>query len=88
MTDSEPAPGTGRESDRRRHAPTVNNDGTITLWGVGPTCPGCNGPTHAVTDSEAAARPWWCAECRLRLDDAGEPGSQAQLPADHERTCR
>lgn len=57
-------------SERSRKPPTVHDDGTISLWGVGPKCPRCGGPTHAVT-AKAASRPWWCKECNIRLDDDG-----------------
>jgi len=70
-------------TDRPRLAPTVNDDGTISLWGVGPECPGCGGPTHAVTADECE-RPWWCKECNVRFDDGGEYGSQASFPAGNE----
>jgi len=73
--------------DRPRRAPTVNDDGTISLWGVGPECPGCGGPTHAVTADECE-RPWWCKECNVRLNDGGEYGNQASFPAGNEPTDR
>ena len=72
------------ESERHRREPTINDDGTITLWGVGPECPGCGGPTHAVTAGENATRPWWCEKCNVRLDDTGGYGSQADFPAGSE----
>jgi len=61
--------------------PTVNDDGTISLWGAGPTCPGCGGPTHAVTGDTDAEQPWWCMDCNVRLDDEGNPGAHANFPA-------
>jgi hypothetical protein len=69
-------------TERTRHEPTVNDDGTISLWGVGPECPGCGGPTHAVTADTDAEQPWWCEECNARLDDDGNHGAQASFPAD------
>jgi len=53
---------------------------TITLPGVGPTCPGCGGPTYKVADSPAK-RPWWCPECIVRFDYDGNYGSHANFPA-------
>jgi hypothetical protein len=70
-------------NERFRKEPTVNDDGTISLWGVGPTCPGCGGPTHAVT-AEAAKKPWWCKECNVRFDDDGNYGNAASFPAGNE----
>jgi hypothetical protein len=67
--------------DRARTEPTVNDDLTITLYGVGPKCPGCGGPTYAVTGDDNAEMPWWCKECNVRLDDEGNYGSQASFPA-------
>lgn len=68
-------------SDTRfRRAPEINADGTITLWGVGPECPGCGGPTHAIT-AEKAERPWWCQHCNVRLDEDGDYGAAADFPA-------
>jgi hypothetical protein len=78
----QPAAGAGRHPKE----PTVNDDDTITLWGVGPTCPGCGGPTHAVTADEDAEKPWWCKSCNVRLTDTGEYGSQARFPADSKPT--
>lgn len=71
-------------SDRTPTEPKVNDDGTITLYGGGPSCPGCGGPTHAVTGDGDAERPWWCQECNVRLDDSGEPGAAASFPAGNE----
>jgi hypothetical protein len=68
-------------SRRHRKAPTVNDDGTVSLWGIGPQCPGCGGPTHAVTADKDAERPWWCKECNIRFDDDGNYGTQASFPA-------
>lgn len=62
-------------------APKVVDDTTIRLFGVGPECPGCGGPTHAVTGDEEAKRPWWCQNCNVRLDEQGEYGAQAGFPA-------
>lgn len=52
---------------------------TIRLYGGGPTCPGCDGPTYAVAAD--ARRLWWCPECNVRFTDAGEYGSAASFPA-------
>lgn len=75
-------PDTHHESSekRHRHEPKVEDDGTIRLFGVGPKCAGCGGPTHCVTDDEGAEMPWWCSECNVRFDDGGEYGSQARFP--------
>jgi len=67
--------------DRLQHEPEDLDDRTIRLYGVGPACPGCGGPTHAVTADQDAEKPWWCKDCNVRLDDNGEPGSQAHFPA-------
>jgi len=61
--------------------PTVVDEDTIRLYGIGPRCPGCGGPTHAVTGDKSAERPWWCQECNVRLDGDGNFGSQASFPA-------
>jgi hypothetical protein len=66
------------------HTPTVNDDGTISLWGVGPMCPGCGESTHAVTADKGVEQPWWCQECNVRLDDDGGYGAQASFPADND----
>ena len=73
-------------TDRHPKEPTLNDDDTISLWGGGPTCPGCGGPTHAVTGDEDAEKPWWCQSCNVRLTDTGEYGSQARFPADSKPT--
>lgn len=70
-----------RNNERVRREPTMIDENHMRLWGVGPECPGCGGPTHAVTGSESAERPWWCKECNVRFDDEGEYGSQAEFPA-------
>jgi hypothetical protein len=70
-------------TERTRRAPTINDDGTVSLWGVGPRCPGCGGPTHSVTGDECE-RPWWCKECHVRLTGDGDYGSQASFPAGNE----
>lgn len=72
------------DTERTRHEPEVLDEDTIRLYGVGPKCPGCGGPTHAVTADEDAGRPWWCKACNVRLDDDGNPGSQADFPAGNE----
>jgi len=61
--------------------PEIGGD-TIHLLGVGPECPGCGGPTHAVTGDADAERPWWCKHCNVRLDGDGNYGSSARFPAD------
>jgi len=53
---------------------------TITLYGGGPECPGCGGPTHAVTGDREAQRPWWCMNCEVRLDEHGNVGPHASFP--------
>lgn len=68
---------------RIRKQPTVDGD-VIHLWGVGPECPGCGGPTHAVTGDEEAEKPWWCKHCSVRFDDEGNYGSMANFPAGSE----
>jgi len=65
----------------RAQEPTVDGD-TIRLPGIGPECPGCNGPTHAVAAEEDAARPWYCTDCGVRLTSDGEYGSSVSWPAD------
>jgi len=60
--------------------PTVVDEDTMRLYGVGPTCPGCGGPTHAVTGDESAKQPWWCENCNVRLDRDGKFGGQASFP--------
>lgn len=47
--------------------PKQVDDTTIHLYGVGPKCPDCGGPTHAVTGDENAEKPWWCKDCNLRV---------------------
>lgn len=64
-----------------RIEPKMIDGNTIRLYGVGPTCPGCGGPTHAVTASESAERPWFCKKCSVRFDDEGGYGSMANFPA-------
>jgi len=76
------------DTDRRRHAPTINDDGTITLYGVRPTCSGCGGPTHAVTGDDDAERPWWCEHCNVWFDDAEGYGAQAWFPSGDEPSLR
>jgi len=44
---------------------------TIHLFGVGPDCPKCGGPTHSVTGDETAEQPWWCQNCNLRVASDG-----------------
>lgn len=58
----------------------VDSD-TMRLYGVGPECPGCGGPTHALSGGQEAERPWWCKECNVRLDDNGEYGQAACFPS-------
>lgn len=69
-----------KAESRKRIKPEVLSDGTIRLFGVGPRCPGCGGPTHAVT-AKKAERPWWCKECNVRFDEDRGYGSQASFPA-------
>lgn len=47
---------------------TVERDGEtiIELFGVGPKCPECGGPTHRVAENKYH-KPWWCAECNNRV---------------------
>lgn len=71
-------------TDRVRQEPEKLDEGTMRLYGVGPKCPGCGGPTHAVTAAEGAEHPWWCQHCNVRLDDHGNYGSQASFPAGSE----
>lgn len=68
-----------QKTERRRTEPSTEAD-TIRMYGVGPRCPGCGGPTHAVT-AEECERPWWCQSCNVRLDDCGEYGSNASFPS-------
>lgn len=63
------------------HEPEKIDDDTIRLYGGGPECPGCGGPTHAATGDEDAERPWWCMNCNVRLDADGEYGNHARFPA-------
>jgi len=70
------------EIDRIHHEPEILDDGTIRLFGVGPECPGCGGPTHCV--APGGELPWWCQECNVRFTDGGEYGSQASFPAGSE----
>ena len=67
--------------ETNNYAPWIDGD-TIHLLGGGPECPGCGGPTHAVTGADDATRPWWCQRCNVRLDDDGDYGAQAHFPAD------
>jgi hypothetical protein len=60
--------------------PEKVDDTTLRLKGIGPTCPGCGGPTYAVID-DTASRPWWCKECNVRLDSDGNYGNAATFPA-------
>jgi len=53
-------------------APEQIDDTTIRLYGIGPTCPECGGPTHAVTEDTDARKPWWCQDCNLRLSGDGD----------------
>jgi len=71
-------------SGRIRHEPEVIDETTIRLYGVGPDCPGCGGPTHCVVADEDAEKPWWCKSCNVRLDDDGEYGPAASFPAGNE----
>jgi len=64
-----------------RRDPEVIDENTIRLYGVGPQCPGCGGPTHCLTADEDAEQPWWCQDCNVRLDDDGDYGSMANFPA-------
>jgi len=61
--------------------PTAADGDTMRLYGVGPRCPGCGGPTHAVTGDESAENPWWCKNCNARLNGDGEAASRASFPA-------
>jgi hypothetical protein len=71
-------------TDRIRHEPVMVDEDTMRLYGVGPGCPGCGGPTHAVTADEDADRPWWCKNCNVRLDDEGDYGAHASFAAGNE----
>lgn len=66
--------------DRIHHEPEMVDDDTMRLFGVGPKCPGCGGPTHCV--SPGGERPWWCKNCNVRFDDDGGYGAQASFPAE------
>jgi hypothetical protein len=60
----------GRVTDAEGTAPRAPeelDDGTLRLYGVGPNCPTCGGPTHAVTGNKDAEQPWWCRDCNLRV---------------------
>jgi len=64
---------------RPKHDPEMIDENTMRLYGVGPTCPGCDGPTHCVgSDGE---RPWWCSECNVRLTDDAEYGANVSWPS-------
>ena len=67
----------GSEQDRVEQ----DADGrTIRLYGGGPVCPGCYGPTYRVADDHSH-RPWWCPECNVRFTEDGEFGSHAHFPS-------
>ena len=55
------------------------DDDTMRLFGVGPECAGCGGPTYCV--GSGGERPWWCPDCSVRFTDDGEYGGQARFPA-------
>lgn len=76
---------TSRDSEGRLLIePEKADDDTMRLFGVGPECPGCGGPTHCVTADPDAEKPWWCQECNVRFDPMGVPGSQADFPSGSE----
>lgn len=82
LTNEQDDSGTPRDSEERPlHEPKVDGDGTIHLYGVGPKCPGCGGPTHCVTADPNVEHPWWCKECNVRLDGKGNYGNQASFPS-------
>lgn len=62
--------------------PTMIDDDTMRLFGGGPDCPGCGGPTYCV--GKGGERPWWCQDCNVRLTDAGEYGAHASFPSGSE----
>jgi hypothetical protein len=64
---------------RAHHKPRMINDETMRLFGVGPTCPGCDGPTYCVVSG--GERPWWCIDCNVRFTDEGDYGANASFPA-------
>lgn len=70
MTDGAESRGrTSRDSEGRLLIePEMADDDTMRLFGVGPKCPSCGGPTHCVTADTNAERPWWCKSCNLRVD--------------------
>lgn len=72
----------GGEVKRHHHEPEMVDENTMRLYGVGPDCPGCDGPTHCV--GPGGERPWWCANCNVRLSDGGEYGAVASFPAGSE----
>jgi hypothetical protein len=59
--------------------PEMIDGETMRLYGGGPACPGCDGPTYSV--GAGGERPWWCPECNVRLDDGGGYGRHAYFPA-------
>jgi hypothetical protein len=59
--------------------PEMIDDDTMCLWGGGPRCAGCDGPTYCV--GSGGRRPWWCPDCNVRFTDDGEYGSAASFPA-------
>jgi hypothetical protein len=58
--------------------PKKIDDSTMHLYGGGPNCSGCGGPTYCV--AKGGMRPWWCPDCNVRFTDDGEHGSQARFP--------
>ena len=70
------------EIDRYHHDPEMIDDDTMRLFGVGPECAGCDGPTYCV--GSGGERPWWCPECNVRFTDSGEYGSKASFPSGSE----
>jgi hypothetical protein len=64
---------------RTHHEPRMIDDETMRLFGVGPTCAGCDGATYCVGSD--GAQPWWCPECNVRFTDDGEYGTQASFPS-------
>ena len=59
--------------------PKKIDDSTMRLYGGGPRCVGCDGPTYCV--AKGGEKPWWCPDCKVRYTDDGEYGSQARFPA-------
>ena len=70
------------EAKRSHHEPRMIDDKTMRLFGVGPECPGCNGPTYCV--GSGGKRPWWCKVCNVRFTDDGKYGSAASFPSGSE----